>query len=161
MSLLGQKRRFDPLPATSGPPQTTDTAIPARLVRFVPGTDMRGDLHLISARAKLLELLGPKFWCRIVEFCTTSSISSWGIASRPFRPAWSALSHEAAMRRQKADPHRGDRHYYDCPHCDKAGGAVFVGKDLQQRRVFECDGCGRKFGEPILESAARKRRLAD
>jgi hypothetical protein len=36
MSQLGQKRRFDPLPATSGLPQPTDIVRPARLVRFVP-----------------------------------------------------------------------------------------------------------------------------
>jgi hypothetical protein len=32
---LGQKRRFDPQPVTSGLPQSTDIARPARLVRFV------------------------------------------------------------------------------------------------------------------------------
>jgi excisionase family DNA binding protein len=32
MSVSGQKRRFDPLPVTSGPPRLTDIARPARLV---------------------------------------------------------------------------------------------------------------------------------
>jgi hypothetical protein len=36
MSELGQKRRFDPVPATSGLPLTADLVRPVRLVRFVP-----------------------------------------------------------------------------------------------------------------------------
>jgi hypothetical protein len=36
MSARGQTRRFDPLPATSGLPRTTDISRPARLVRLVP-----------------------------------------------------------------------------------------------------------------------------
>src|ERR1700738_4120981 len=36
MSEKGQKRRFDPLPAVSGLPRTTDIIRPTRLVRFVP-----------------------------------------------------------------------------------------------------------------------------
>jgi len=35
-SEVGQMRRFDPQPVTSGLPQSTDIARPARLVRFVP-----------------------------------------------------------------------------------------------------------------------------
>src|ERR1700688_3996043 len=35
-SVVGQKRRFDPLPATSGLPRGTGIARPAQLVRFVP-----------------------------------------------------------------------------------------------------------------------------
>src|ERR1700738_3872204 len=38
-SPMGQKRRFDPQPLTSGLPQSTDIARPARLVRFVPQAD--------------------------------------------------------------------------------------------------------------------------
>jgi hypothetical protein len=41
MSELGQSRRFDAPPATSGLPQSTDTGRPARLVRFVPKPDIR------------------------------------------------------------------------------------------------------------------------
>jgi hypothetical protein len=41
MSESGQTRRFDPQPATSGPPQSTDIARPARLVPFVPDSDAR------------------------------------------------------------------------------------------------------------------------
>jgi len=40
MSDSGQTRRFNPLPMTSGLPQTTDIAEPGRLVRFVPETAM-------------------------------------------------------------------------------------------------------------------------
>src|ERR1700676_3428668 len=36
----GPKRRFDPLPATSGLPQTTDIIRSARLVRLVPTGDI-------------------------------------------------------------------------------------------------------------------------
>jgi hypothetical protein len=36
MSASGKSRRFDPLPATSGLPRSTDVIRPARLVRFVP-----------------------------------------------------------------------------------------------------------------------------
>ena len=36
MSGLGQKRRFERQPITSGLPQTTDIGGPAPLVRFVP-----------------------------------------------------------------------------------------------------------------------------
>ena len=42
MSLLGQTRRFEPLPSTSGLPQTTDIIRPARLVWFVPKGDIAG-----------------------------------------------------------------------------------------------------------------------
>ena len=35
-SVLGQSRRFDPLPVTSGLPRTTDINRRAPLVRFVP-----------------------------------------------------------------------------------------------------------------------------
>jgi hypothetical protein len=37
---LGQKRRFDALPVTSGLPRTTDIIRPARLIRFVPRTEV-------------------------------------------------------------------------------------------------------------------------
>jgi hypothetical protein len=40
MTEMGQKRRFDPLPATSGLPRTTDIIRSARLVRFVPQPDI-------------------------------------------------------------------------------------------------------------------------
>jgi hypothetical protein len=33
---MGHSRQFDPLPATSGLPQSTDIATPGWLVRFVP-----------------------------------------------------------------------------------------------------------------------------
>jgi hypothetical protein len=36
MSQMGQKRRFDPLPAISGLPRSTDVIRSARLVRLVP-----------------------------------------------------------------------------------------------------------------------------
>jgi len=64
------------------------------------------------------------------------------------------------MRRRKADPHRADRHYYDCPHCNK-GKASFLGRDPRGRRVFECDSCERKFGEYALEREAYYRFLRD
>ena len=41
VQLLGQKRRFEPLPATSGLPRSTDIVGPTRLVRFVPEADLR------------------------------------------------------------------------------------------------------------------------
>jgi hypothetical protein len=41
MSELGQSRRFDAPPTTSGQPQSTDIGRPARLVRFVPITDIQ------------------------------------------------------------------------------------------------------------------------
>src|SRR5260370_40848247 len=40
MSQLGHSRRFDAPPVTSGPPQSTDIARPAPLVRFVPIGDI-------------------------------------------------------------------------------------------------------------------------
>ena len=40
MPAMGQSRRFDPLPATSGLPRTTDIIRPARLVRNVPTGDI-------------------------------------------------------------------------------------------------------------------------
>jgi len=40
MSEMGQKRRFDPLPATSGLPRSTDIVRPVQLVRFVPLTEV-------------------------------------------------------------------------------------------------------------------------
>jgi hypothetical protein len=40
MSQLGQKLRFDPLPATSGLPRITDIHRPALLVRLVPRTEV-------------------------------------------------------------------------------------------------------------------------
>src|ERR1700736_5107331 len=36
LPVMGQSRRFDPRPATSDQPQSTDINRPARLVRFVP-----------------------------------------------------------------------------------------------------------------------------
>lgn len=41
VSGTGQSRQFDAPPATSGLPQSTDIARPARLVRFVPKGDVR------------------------------------------------------------------------------------------------------------------------
>ena len=40
MPAMGHSRRFDPLPATSGLPRTTDIIRPARLVRNVPTGDI-------------------------------------------------------------------------------------------------------------------------
>jgi hypothetical protein len=40
MSQLGQSRRFDPGPSTSGIPSQADIAGPATLVRCVPTTDI-------------------------------------------------------------------------------------------------------------------------
>ena len=40
MSAKGQTRQFAPLRATSGLPQSTDITRPARLVRFVPRTEI-------------------------------------------------------------------------------------------------------------------------
>jgi hypothetical protein len=40
MSDVGQTLRFDPQRATSGPPQSTDIAGPARFVPFVPEADL-------------------------------------------------------------------------------------------------------------------------
>jgi hypothetical protein len=40
MSQLGQKRRFGRQPTTSGLPRSTDIVRPARLVRFVPTTEV-------------------------------------------------------------------------------------------------------------------------
>jgi hypothetical protein len=40
MSETGQKRRFDPLPVTSGLPRSTDIIRPARHVRLVPEADL-------------------------------------------------------------------------------------------------------------------------
>lgn len=40
MSEMGQSRRFDPLPATSGLPRSTDVVRPVRLVRFVPTAEV-------------------------------------------------------------------------------------------------------------------------
>jgi hypothetical protein len=42
MSELGQKRRFPPLPVTSGLPRSTDIIRPARHVSKVPNADMSG-----------------------------------------------------------------------------------------------------------------------
>ena len=39
MSAMGQTHRFDPLPATSGLPRSTDINRPAQLVRLVPIPD--------------------------------------------------------------------------------------------------------------------------
>src|ERR1700694_3279739 len=39
ISEMGQSRRFDPQPITSGLPRSTDILRPAQLVRFVPGRD--------------------------------------------------------------------------------------------------------------------------
>src|SRR5260221_2869651 len=47
----GQKRRFDPMPATSGLPRTTDVIRPARLVRFVPGAETFTALRKAAARS--------------------------------------------------------------------------------------------------------------
>src|ERR1700675_4510461 len=55
ISASGQSRRFHPLPATSGLPQTTDIIRPARLFRLVPSPDScaaaKGRLfhHLVGA----------------------------------------------------------------------------------------------------------------
>jgi hypothetical protein len=49
MSQLGQTLHFYRVPATSGLPLATDIARPARLVRFVPKTDMERALfnHIV------------------------------------------------------------------------------------------------------------------
>ena len=49
-SELGQKRRFDHLPATSGLPRGTDIVGPTRLVRFVPTRDSCTAANLIAIR---------------------------------------------------------------------------------------------------------------
>src|ERR1700676_4452121 len=46
-SLMGQSRRFDPEPATSGLPRSTDIVRPARLVRLVPQAEVDLDYCLI------------------------------------------------------------------------------------------------------------------
>jgi hypothetical protein len=46
MSELGQSRRFDPLPATSGLPRSTDIIKPVPLVRLVPSADLLN--HLVG-----------------------------------------------------------------------------------------------------------------
>jgi hypothetical protein len=50
MSQMGQSRRLDPLPVTSGLPRTTDINRPAPLVRFVPLTDSCAAANSISYR---------------------------------------------------------------------------------------------------------------
>ena len=49
---MGQSRRFDPLPVTSGLPRTTDISRPAPLVRFVPFANELADFRT-SLRAKI------------------------------------------------------------------------------------------------------------
>ena len=48
MSRIGSNASFCPLPTTSGPPQSTDIARPARFVRFVPLPD---SMHRVSLPA--------------------------------------------------------------------------------------------------------------
>jgi hypothetical protein len=55
MSHLGQSRRLDRGPATSGLPQITDIARPARLVRFVPQAEVAAG-YLIDASSERLPL---------------------------------------------------------------------------------------------------------
>ena len=50
MSELGQSRRFDCLPDTSGLPRSTDIKRAARLVRFVPTPDILGAIVVASGR---------------------------------------------------------------------------------------------------------------
>jgi hypothetical protein len=53
MAASDQKRRFDLLPATSSLPRTTDINRPARLVRFVPTTDIAVSFdHLVGTGQK-------------------------------------------------------------------------------------------------------------
>ena len=56
MPQLGQSRQFDAAPTTSGPPQSTDIARRARLVRFVPNRKLmhRSDdhCHLVTSRRR-------------------------------------------------------------------------------------------------------------
>src|SRR5206468_5979278 len=53
MSALGQSRRFDPLPVTSGLPRTTDINRPAPLVRFVPTAEVTALFdHFVGAGKK-------------------------------------------------------------------------------------------------------------
>src|ERR1700687_5028268 len=48
--VLGQKRRFDAPPTTSGLPPSTDIIRPAQLVRLVPNSEVVASFdHLVSA----------------------------------------------------------------------------------------------------------------
>jgi hypothetical protein len=67
-----QKRRFDRRPITSGLPQSTDIARPARLVRLVPKPDLctDGDLGLTTRSEAALE--PPRFISRMLTGRRTS-----------------------------------------------------------------------------------------
>src|SRR5258708_33345830 len=52
---LGQKRRFEPLSTTSGLPQLTDIARSARLVRFMPCSDIAGSAALALSTIRHVE----------------------------------------------------------------------------------------------------------
>jgi len=56
MSQMGQKRRFERRPITSGLPRLTDINRPARLVQFVPIPEV-GGLYSITSLA-----LASKVW---------------------------------------------------------------------------------------------------
>lgn len=66
-----------------------------------------------------------------------------------------------AARKPKKSPFANDSHYYDCPQCGPKNSVGYFGQDLQGRMVYECRTCGRKFGAPGLDHAARERRMRD
>jgi hypothetical protein len=88
MSQLGQKRRFDPQPVTSGLPQSTDIAGPARLVRFVPTAVISHALTSPAAAGNFQ--LPPRISSRAARNATSP-------ANRPIRQGMLIVEDRAAM----------------------------------------------------------------
>jgi hypothetical protein len=65
MSVPSHSRRFDGRPATSGLPRSTDIIYPARLVRFVPNSEVVASFdHLVSAAGCCARAaIGPPVRC--------------------------------------------------------------------------------------------------
>ena len=77
----GQTRRFDPLPATSGQPRTTDIIRPSRLVRFVPKAEVATWLHLVSKSAMSSPMPGVSQTGPGAEISAVSVVA-WQLAYR-------------------------------------------------------------------------------
>jgi hypothetical protein len=76
MSQMGQKRRFDPLPAASSLLRTTDIIRPVRLVRFVPIADITRCARACRASPSGLA---------VVQIGTTSKSTGTPMSRRPSR----------------------------------------------------------------------------
>jgi predicted CxxxxCH...CXXCH cytochrome family protein len=57
--------------------------------------------------------------------------------------------------------HHSDPRYYTCSNAPCHGAIGQIGRDLQQRPVWQCTECGRRYSDGMLKLAYRQLRQQD